>query len=601
MPELRPPRSSGEPATHHPSGPAAKDTTTPAAPKLRDSCHNCAASKQRCSKEKPTCARCLKRGRVCEYQQSKRAGRSRAETRVRRAQDSSSKPSGDASFVAVSFVNSHPTPAVPTPTPTITGTPAADAVPSDTTSPPPPTLPSPTGEIINAAGWVPTPIPLDPVFTTTSSSDAGTGPGENQLYFSAHEMQDMLGGGSFESAASVDGEAIADSTDDDPWSFPSMAGLTAGSGLMDADLYSAVFMQPFDDARSPMTDLDDAVIFQAAKTSLPPQPLSLSLFLAQPQPLLQTQPHPQPPASSGIDSSVGLASTAGSSSAPVFFPSGSSSSSARGSCSCMARALSLLQQQLARSPTSCAGSCSSGSGEQHLDQPPPPPAAPPQPGPPPTVQAVLEENERTVEAASGILQCRACAHDRYLLVTLALVIFKLLGWYAAAARDARSGEAAGAAAAAAAAAWMLESGGWHQVECVMAVSDCGGGGGLADGGMHGLAFEEEDEGPGRVVPRLVLSKLYRVKRLVNDLSERLRTPQGGSLLGPGSSSSVASSLASGGRSVSPGAGAVRTSPPLDKELVSATLPAALLGQIELDLQRRLRALSTEVIDMLRRG
>lgn len=46
-----------------------------AAPKLRDSCQACAASKVKCHKEKPKCSRCAKRGLVCEYHATKRAGR----------------------------------------------------------------------------------------------------------------------------------------------------------------------------------------------------------------------------------------------------------------------------------------------------------------------------------------------------------------------------------------------------------------------------------------------------------------------------------------------------------------------------------------------
>ncbi|KAL4815790.1 hypothetical protein BDW67DRAFT_185509 [Aspergillus spinulosporus] len=50
-------------------------TTGPAGLKLRDSCNRCAASKIKCSKEKPTCARCARQGRPCEYFATKRAGR----------------------------------------------------------------------------------------------------------------------------------------------------------------------------------------------------------------------------------------------------------------------------------------------------------------------------------------------------------------------------------------------------------------------------------------------------------------------------------------------------------------------------------------------
>ncbi|KAL8792412.1 MAG: hypothetical protein Q9195_005026 [Heterodermia aff. obscurata] len=44
-------------------------------PKLRDSCHACASSKLKCSKEKPTCSRCAKRGLTCEYVATRRGGR----------------------------------------------------------------------------------------------------------------------------------------------------------------------------------------------------------------------------------------------------------------------------------------------------------------------------------------------------------------------------------------------------------------------------------------------------------------------------------------------------------------------------------------------
>ncbi|KAL4931571.1 Zn(II)2Cys6 transcription factor [Aspergillus undulatus] len=49
--------------------------TQPPTVKLRGSCHACALSKLKCSQDKPTCARCAKRGTTCQYLASKRAGR----------------------------------------------------------------------------------------------------------------------------------------------------------------------------------------------------------------------------------------------------------------------------------------------------------------------------------------------------------------------------------------------------------------------------------------------------------------------------------------------------------------------------------------------
>lgn len=44
--------------------------------KLKDSCVKCAASKIKCTKEKPSCHRCFKKGLSCEYDVSRRSGRS---------------------------------------------------------------------------------------------------------------------------------------------------------------------------------------------------------------------------------------------------------------------------------------------------------------------------------------------------------------------------------------------------------------------------------------------------------------------------------------------------------------------------------------------
>lgn len=50
-------------------------TMTRSAPKLRDSCQACSASKVKCSRKKPTCERCATRNLKCEYLVTKRAGR----------------------------------------------------------------------------------------------------------------------------------------------------------------------------------------------------------------------------------------------------------------------------------------------------------------------------------------------------------------------------------------------------------------------------------------------------------------------------------------------------------------------------------------------
>ncbi|KAL6718200.1 hypothetical protein ACLMJK_004288 [Lecanora helva] len=52
-----------------------KPSTGRKVPKLRDSCDACAIAKVKCTKKKPTCTRCDRRGFNCEYNATKRAGR----------------------------------------------------------------------------------------------------------------------------------------------------------------------------------------------------------------------------------------------------------------------------------------------------------------------------------------------------------------------------------------------------------------------------------------------------------------------------------------------------------------------------------------------
>ncbi len=89
-----------------PPGPSSDPkTAAPAAPKLRDSCDPCASSKLKCSKEKPTCARCAKRGITCEYVATKRGGRKP----INRASISESRPTSGATSATSTNPNTPPT------------------------------------------------------------------------------------------------------------------------------------------------------------------------------------------------------------------------------------------------------------------------------------------------------------------------------------------------------------------------------------------------------------------------------------------------------------------------------------------------------------
>jgi hypothetical protein len=76
--------------------------------------------------------------------------------------------------------------------------------------------------------------------------------------------------------------------------------------------------------------------------------------------------------------------------------------------SCLLRALELLKQH---SPSSCQEMSSKV----------------------PTLTAVIAQNGATIEAVGAMLEC-SCSKDGYQLVVMSLIVFKVLSWYAAAAR-----------------------------------------------------------------------------------------------------------------------------------------------------------------------
>lgn len=90
----------------------------------------------------------------------------------------------------------------------------------------------------------------------------------------------------------------------------------------------------------------------------------------------------------------------------------------------------------------------------------------------------------------------------------------------------------------------------------------------------------DGEYEGRVAAQLVLSELHRVQQLINVLSQRL-TAHG-----------LQTSCLE-----------LPSSPDyfyfLNQD--SSAFPVTMLGQLEVDLRKRLRTLSVEIVDILRRG
>jgi hypothetical protein len=216
-------------------------------------------------------------------------------------------------------------------------------------------------------------------------------------------------------------------------------------------------------------------------------------------------------------------------------------------CSCLVRALGLMKQLFRMT-----------SATQDIDTPT---------TTPPTIQTVIVENEHTVEAVSSMLQC-SCSQDGYLLAIMSLIVFKVLGWYAAAARTALSPvEDESTAHSPSSTAYTQRSSHSEQV-----IKNSGS----AKVGNYCLDGEDS----GRMAAQLVLSELHRVQRLVSQLSTRLKAQAAKTAGAPGTAI----------HSVFEDAGGVSTLP----------FSAAMLDQLGVDLAKSLRRLSADLVEGLRR-
>ncbi|KAL4750280.1 hypothetical protein BDW72DRAFT_176149 [Aspergillus terricola var. indicus] len=164
---------------------------------------------------------------------------------------------------------------------------------------------------------------------------------------------------------------------------------------------------------------------------------------------------------------------------------------------------------------------------------------------PPTVQQVITKNEQTLRDITEIIEC-SCSGDSYTLTIITLAVFKVLAWYSAVAHISPASEDGQA----------LE-----QIDRAPAV-------------VRGYNIEGEDQG--RMAAQLVLGELHRVQRLVGNLYQRLKDQVSGGVPARLSTSGVNGN---------------------DHN----ALPFHLLERLAVDLGARLRSLSSDIVDRLRRG
>ncbi|KAL8747706.1 MAG: hypothetical protein Q9190_000447 [Brigantiaea leucoxantha] len=227
---------------------------------------------------------------------------------------------------------------------------------------------------------------------------------------------------------------------------------------------------------------------------------------------------------------------------------------AQSPCCCLVSALSHFKQLFPNAPPACTVSSEQGRDNvvENVQ----------------TIQSVIADNQQALEAISNMLQC-PCSQDGYVLAIMSLIVFKVLGWYAAAVRDVpASGD--GQSPSKPFPTDRHNSSSYHSEQVLHFPTVVGK-----------YCIDGEDQG--RMAAQLVLSELHRVQRLLNQLSQRLKT-HGSRKRGLETPDSVADGLAA-----------------LSDGEVASAFSASMMDQIEMDLRKRLRTLSLEIVDTLRRG
>ncbi|KAL9608105.1 MAG: hypothetical protein Q9167_007043 [Letrouitia subvulpina] len=218
-------------------------------------------------------------------------------------------------------------------------------------------------------------------------------------------------------------------------------------------------------------------------------------------------------------------------------------------CVCLARALGLMKQLFPNSSASCTTLATQSLDKNIII---------------PTIQAVIAQNQHTIESVNTMLQC-PCSQDGYLLTIISLIVFKILGWYAAAARTTPgTADDDNHSVKSSRSSHSRYSSHSEQVDQDSAV-------------VGSYCLEGKDKA--RMAMQLVLSELHRVQRLLNPLSMKLKAEAAKS----GRGADYLDNLSS------------RNS---DDE-TTLPLSAVILCQLETELRKRLKALSSEIVEGLK--
>ena len=530
--------------------------TTPASPtktqptKLRDSCNACAVSKLKCSKEKPECARCAKRGLRCEYFATRRAGR-KHEPRPRQHDNGSSitksgvsddisdtQSSVHVAVSAISVATSHLTPPWDMDVDVhmsddITEGPLSDALSSGAS-----TL---AGN--DATSWR--------MLSTAVMPDAHD-------IFASFQMPSQL----FDAGVSEEGGKTISSPDNDDFDFGDFTGFLApdtAALVLDDAAFDAVDQFRLSSAwNSPSSPSLSSLSSHPSTGS--PSMTTTSVLTTTTQ---RTSISHSSPGSCGLVAPPPTTTPT---------PRPTTTAPAASGC-CLVRALDILKPLFPGSATCTCHGAISGPESHYRNS-----------SDFPTTEHVVTRNKETLEAIRAMLECPCSSPDNgYLLAVISLAVLKVLGWYKAAVQDLPFSSPAST----------YPTSPWKAQQHAQQPEDgsrfrrakdptTARGGRRACHTEHVLqtpavidGYRLEGDDQGRMAAQLVLSELHRVQRLVNVLGSRLQQQHQHQDEGNSSSSGV------GG-------------------LEGAFFSPVWFGQLEGDLRGRVRGLSLEIVDMLSR-
>ena len=344
---------------------------------LRKSCDLCAQIKVGCSKEKPTCARCAKRKKVCVYSAAKRVGRSSGH---------GSQGSKDECAALI-------------PTTPVSPTLATAQVLDDTATAPS----TPSGAAILS--------PSSPDLSRPQSSP-----------FHPNNFQTLIPSTGGTSLSSMPSASFAEWDELFAFAPELLSEHTLGGDPPGASLLDLPGLEDFSDHSSGTNHSNSS-----STTNISSRSSGSSLFPGSSKPKANTAPTPKAPTSSNHSLIVARPYLLGDVHIPATstevlqaekqpFPSQSSS------CQCLARVLALLARVCPGTPGWGNNPDENPSSTEQL----------------PDFEHIVAQNEQTSEVIRSVLQC-SCSNDSYLLIMLSLVVFKIITWYTAAARAA-SGE-----------------------------------------------------------------------------------------------------------------------------------------------------------------